>query len=297
MTDEEKQAEIEKHRILLFAILDYHLEYYTGSMVFDQWDPAADFYLQEKQRTEKDCQEFRIDILQQRLDRFVKRLRDRVDLNFGNYIKERTGYEIDIFADLRHEVATIASKGKIENDEELKSVDIMLQVYRGMSADKEQIDILVNLIDERKKPYEVISKTEFPEVKHVIVQVAIPPPDSNYPVMADTVGTSKELSEAEFAELQRKNGLLSEARSPDNRRQIMTRTNGSTQNALTEVSILLKGGSGCIYCAKGTSLPIKAYWKDNNTVVIETRKEYIVDIRHEKVRSFEDVVKIEYIES
>lgn len=301
MSNEEKQPELDKNRTLLFATIDYHLKYYIGSMVFDEWDPAADYYLQEKQKTEKDYQEFRLEMLQQRLGKFVKRLRDLADLNFESYIKQVTGYEIDIFEELRQDVATIVSKGRIENDEELESVALMIQVYENKSLRREQMNILLDLIDnfaQYKHRVKIISEAESSEAKRVvIVQLKVPSPDSKSTVMSDTVNSSRELGEAEFAAFQRDNGLLSEHRSPDSRRQIMTRTNGNETSALTEVSICLKGGSGCMYCAKGSSLPIKAYWKDNNTVVIETKKEYSVITKHDTVRSFEDVVKIEYIEN
>lgn len=300
MTDGEKQTELEKNRILLLATLDYHLEHYIGSMVFDQWDPATDFYLQEKKETEKDYQEFRLEMLQQRLGKFVRRLRDRTDLNFEGYIKEHTGYEIDIFKELRRDVATIVSKRKIEDDGELRSVDLMIQVFQSKSVGKEQIDLLIDLTDEfakRKHPVKIVGEAAFSEVKHVIVQLKVPHPDSESTVTTDTGGTSRTIGEVEFATLQRNNGVLSEHRSPDSLRKIMTRTNGVEKNALTEVSIMLKGGSGCIFCARGLSLPIKAYWKNNSTVVIETKKEYSVEIKHHTVSSFEDVVKIEYMES
>lgn len=221
-------------------------------MVFDQWDPAADFYLQEKQETEKDYQEFRLEMLQQRLGKFLTRLRDRTDLNFGSYIRAQTGYEMDIFEGFRRDVDTIISKGKIEN---------------ATSAGN-----------------------------HVIVQIKAPSPDYESTLMTGLDSTSRIISEAEYATFRYNDGLLSECDSPDGLRQIMTRTNGTEENALTEVSIILKGGSGCIYCARGLSLPIKASWKDNSTIVIETQKEYPVEIKHHTVRSFQDVVKIEYLE-
>jgi hypothetical protein len=297
MADLKKQAALEKYRTLLFAILDYHLKYYTGSMVFDQWDPSVDYYLREKQQTEKDYQEFRLDILEQRLSKFVQRLRDYGDLNFGSYVKEHTGYYVDIYEDLRHEIATIILKGKVENIEELSSVHLMIQVYKGTSVEKEQIDILANLIDEftnkRKKSSPVIGKSDA-EVKHAIVQIKTPPPNSEYITMTTTTGTVEKLSKEEFVELQRKRGVLF---SPGNiGRQIATNAHGIGKNAHTEVGITLKGGSGCIYCVKGENLLIKAYWKNNNTIVIETKKEYVADVRHNQVSSFEDVVKIEYIE-
>jgi hypothetical protein len=251
-------------------------------MVFDQRDPAADFYLQEKQETEKDYKELRLEMLQKRLGKLLSRLRNRTDLNFEYYIKEQTGYDIDIFEELRRDVATIVSKRKIENDGELRSVASMIQVYQSKSIGKEQIDLLINLTDDFAKcrqPVKIIGDADFSEVKHVIVQLKAPQLDS------------------ESTGIQRNNVLLSEHRSPDSKRQIMTRTNGVGSNALTEVSISLKGGSGCIYCARGLSLPIKAYWKDNSAIVIETKKEYLVEIKHHTVRSFDDVVKIEYIET
>jgi hypothetical protein len=300
MTDEEKQIELEKNRTLLLGTLDYHLEYYIGSMVFDQWDPAAEFYLQEKQKTEEDCKELRLEMLQMRLHKLLCRLRNRADVNFGPYIKKQTGYDIDIFEELRGNIASIVSRGKIENEGELRSVASMIKVYQHESLAKEQIDLLINLTDEFAKckhPDKIGGEADFSELKQVIVQIKIPTPESETTVMTDIARTSRMSSESEPATFQRNNDLLSEHYSPDRQRHIMIRTNGIEKNALTEVSIILKGGSGCIYCARGLRLPIKAYWKDNSTVVIETKKEYLVEVKHHTVRSFEDVVKIEYNEA
>jgi hypothetical protein len=112
MTYEEKQTELEKNRILLLGTLDYHLEFYIGSMVFDQWDPAAEFFLQEKQKTEKDYKELRLEMLQMRLHKLLSRLRDRTDLNFERYIKKLTSYDLNIFKELRGEVASIIQREK-----------------------------------------------------------------------------------------------------------------------------------------------------------------------------------------
>jgi hypothetical protein len=300
MTDEEKQAELEKNRTLLLATLDYHLEYYVGSMVFDQWDPAVNSYLQEKQEAEKDYREFRLEMLQKRLNKLLIRLSARTDLNFESYIKEQTGYDIDIFEKLRSDVASIVSQGKIRNDGELISVASMIQVYQSKSGGEEQMEMLLNLKDEFAESKHSVKKNgeaDFSEVKQVIIQLKVPQPDREAIMMTDTGSTSRTINEAELATFQLNNGLLSKYRSPDGLRQIMTRTNGIENNALTGVSIVLKGGSGSIYCVRGSSLPIKAYWKDNSTVVIETKKEYSVEIKHHTVRSFEDIVKIEYIET
>ena len=299
MTNKAKQIELEKNRTLLFAVLDYHLEYYTASMVFDHWDPAADYYLQQKQQTDRDYQESKLDILQQRLSQFIKHSAERIDLKFESYIKERTGYEIDIFENFRLDVAAIATKRKIENAEELKVVELMIRVYESRPAGQENTEILVALVDEFAKYKNLskeISESMLTEGRYVTIQVQAPPPFSESMVVAETASRSISLNDAEYAAFQSKNGLLSEVPSPDGIRRIMTRTNGIEKNALTEVSIVLKGGSECIYCARGSRLPIKAYWKDNSTLVIRTKKSYEIEIKHNKVSSFDDVVRIEYIE-
>jgi hypothetical protein len=258
MIDEEMK-ELDKLKTLLFATLDYLLEHYVGSMVFDQWDPSVDHYLQEKQKTEKDYKDANLERLQQRLNNWIRYLQDRMDLNFESYIKDQTGYEIDIFKQLPQNVVAIVSKGKIEDDEELKSTNSMM-------------------------------------VKYAIVQVVPPPPGSKSNVVEETSTKSKQITEEEFARLQRDNGLIFEQQSPDYQwNRILLRTYGIEEYAATEVTIVLKGGSGCIYCAKGSSLPIKAYWKDNSTVVIETKEEYTTEIKHSTVSSYEDLIKIVYI--
>lgn len=73
------------------------------------------------------------------------------------------------------------------------------------------------------------------------------------------ITTRRIIIESQLGTFQRNNGLPTEQHSPDSQSQIMTRTNGIENNALTEVSINLKEGSGCIHGARGLSLPIKAY--------------------------------------
>ena len=202
-------------RIILLAVLDYYLEYQVGSMVFDNWDPAADHYLAEKEKADEHYQALRLDLLQKQLGSLIYRLVRRRDLQFVSYIKKRTGYDIDL-----------ADYG---------------------SKDDDTITL---------KP---ISRYE------------------------------GKLSGAPA------NGLITEQGSPlGMHRRVMTSTYDDGKHAHTEVSITLAGGSGSIYCAQGANLPISAYWKDNNTIAIETHKSYTPMIQHSTISSFEDVVKIEY---
>jgi len=235
MTVEEKQAELEKYRIILFTIFDYNLEHYTRSMVFDEWDPSADHYLRQKQRTENDFQDGKLDSLKQMFGEQIEHARIYSDSSITAYIKEKTGYDIDINEDVPNYISKTNTGIISVSEVKVFTKKIAVQVNKEELTEEEMIDL---------KNYLNSQPTEF-----------------NF---ADCI------------------------------RKVMVNTNGVGKNALTEVSISLRGGSGCIYCVNGENLPIKAFWKDKNTIVIETKDDYPVLIRHDQVSSFKDVVKIEY---
>jgi hypothetical protein len=55
---------------------------------------------------------------------------------------------------------------------------------------------------------------------------------------------------------------------------------GTDENsALTYVAINFKQASGGIYAVRGVNLDIRAYWKDNSTIVIEPKKDYVVSTK------------------
>jgi hypothetical protein len=41
LTPEEKQSELKRHRDILLATIDYHLERTAGNVKFDQFDPSV----------------------------------------------------------------------------------------------------------------------------------------------------------------------------------------------------------------------------------------------------------------
>lgn len=99
MYNKEQQLILEKNKTLLLAALDYYLKYYTGSMVFDDFDPSVYYYLQEKKQTEKDFQESNLEALQRRLDRILLNITMRRDLNFEGYMKAQTEQETTALSD------------------------------------------------------------------------------------------------------------------------------------------------------------------------------------------------------
>jgi hypothetical protein len=62
------------------------------------------------------------------------------------------------------------------------------------------------------------------------------------------------------------------------------------------VSVEFPKASGAVYALSGHCPNVKAWWKDNSTIVIETKKEYTKNAQHKQVRSFDDIISIEYVE-
>ena len=87
-----------------------------------------------------------------------------------------------------------------------------------------------------------------------------------------------------------------EATSPDGKRHLRVTQWSSGKNASTYVTVHFPTANGSVYALNGICTDIKAWWKDNSTIVIETKKEYEANTQSKQVRSFDDVITIEYIE-
>lgn len=90
---------------------------------------------------------------------------------------------------------------------------------------------------------------------------------------------------------------LAEIFSPDNKRKITVHeTSRPSAPAMTNVDIQFARSGASVYMVEGTNLDLNVFWKDNNTVVIETRSTYVAKSKHgEQYQSLDDVVKVEYV--
>ena len=288
MTPEQKQSALNRHRTVMLATLDYLIESFGGSFVYDQLDPVTEYYQQQKIQTERYYKQRRLDRLQQRLAGLTKTLQSRADLGFANYIKERTGYDIDIFEDLRMRVDAIIAQKEIRKQKELNDVGLMLQFYHKSSADKEAINKLNKLCtDYSKQTHELAisaasrkKKGRYSEVVSSIQKDGV----GKVTIRVSTGQKPKHLEEQE-------------AVSPDGKRRLRMIQWSDGKHASTCVLILCPAAGGAVYGTNGIHPDIKASWKDNSTIVIKTKKDYIADLHCKEVRSFDDVITIEYIEN
>ena len=87
---------------------------------------------------------------------------------------------------------------------------------------------------------------------------------------------------------------LSEVNSPNEKFRIVMSESGNNEvYSVTTIMINSKGGGITVYDAFGINLNINAYWKNDNTVVIETKKGLNVLTIHSQVQFSNDVIEIE----
>ena len=287
MTSGQKQSALNRHRAIVMATLDYLIEHYGGIIVHDQIDPVTEYYLQQKVQTEKYYKQRRLDRLEQRLDRLTKMLQNGTDLSFADYIKAQTGYDFDIFEGLQNRVEAVIAQKEIRNREEQNDLIAMLSYYKHTSADKEKIGKLKALLFDYSKPApksatavrsgkratgysEVISKVEKDGIEKVTIRFSTGP----QPV---------HLKEQETI-------------SPDGKRRLVLTEWSNGKRASTCVLLIFPAASGTVLRTNGIRPDIKASWKDNSTILIETKKDCPVNMQHKEVRSFNDVISIEYVE-
>ena len=221
--------------------------------------------------------------MQQKLTSHIKVLQGSLDLNFAAYIKEKTGYDIDIFDDLRKRVEAIVQQNEIRDQSELSDISTMLHLYHKQGTHSKEIEeitsLLNNYADRTKQTsgkrkgenVEIISSIEKGGIETVTISISNGPKPKHYDEQWAT--------------------------SPDNKHKLRVAQWSDGKQASTYVAIhFANGNSGAVYALNGIYPEVKAWWKNESTIVVETIKEYTANIKHKQVRSFDDVITIEYIE-
>ena len=178
-------------------------------------------------------------------------------------------------------VNTIIEQNEIRNKEELNDIITMVEVYKQTSKDAAMIEQLKNLLSDYSKSNqflrkekvsysEVISREKKDDKEIVTIRVSTGP-------------KPKHLKEQE-------------AISPDGKRRLRVTQWGDGKQSSTYVTVMFPTSNGAVYGVSGIC-DVNAFWKDNATIVIETKKDYVGHTQHKTVRSFDDTITIEYVES
>lgn len=275
-----KTSELEKFRNILLATLDYLDDKFGESIVYDDFSPIAEYYQQERRQTEKYFKERRLDRLEQKFETLKQSLINRVEIEFSDYLRSTTGYEIDIFEELKNSIELILSQNEIGNQQELMDIFKMIDLLEKTGSQNNQLTKLKNIlstadeISSKKKSNEhtfVLSEVEkdgFIEVNEVSV-----------------VGTKpKHFSQESFL-------------SPNGKFELNIVKCETKDYASTEIVVHFPTANGAVYSITGIKNDITAFWEDNETVVINVQKGYEPIVKHHRIRSFNDTISIKYIEN
>jgi hypothetical protein len=253
-----KQAELERNKAIALAILDY-LQNTSGRLILDEIDPEADNHRQIRQFIEESYQKKNLRRIQQIIRQMTEGLRMKADRNFGIYIKEKTGNDLDIFENLQERFDKIMEQQKITSEQEIRDAMTMISTYRQTPGNQEKIDLLAQWT------------TEYHKQKSSQKNSA--------------VITERQLT------------TVFESNSPDGKcRLLIAEDIANAENPMTRVLLVFDLDGGSIYAVPGINLGISVHWEDNNTVVIETKKDYSPVSMHKQVQRLGDMISIKYIE-
>ena len=282
MISQEKQSELEKYKAIVIACLRY-LEQTSGkSFVVDGDSIAATYYQQQQIQTEKYFQQRRLDRLKQQFTRLQSSLRRLANIDFSEYIKKSTGYEVDIFEELRNKAKVLLEQKEIHDKNDFDTIGQLLYYFEKTAPDPHTVAQLHGLMDKyyqnnpqvfekKDRNYtEEISSVVKDGIEEVTVQITTGPKPKHF---------KEEMS-----------------LSPDGRKWLRVIQWSDGKHANTTVTIGFSNANGAIYGVNEICADIKAYWKDDHTVLIETRKGIEATCQHRLVQNFEDRIQIEYKE-
>lgn len=146
MTSEERKAALEKTYSIVQATLDYLIGLHGRTIVYDGDDIIGCYYRQEKQKAEKYYQERKRSKLQVQFKKITKSLEHSMDFNYSIFIKEQTGYTIDLFEQLKVRIEYIISLNEIQTKEQWEEVGKILEYSKRTHANALVIEKLSGLM-------------------------------------------------------------------------------------------------------------------------------------------------------
>ncbi|TDO28777.1 hypothetical protein [Sediminibacterium goheungense] len=281
MTSEERKTALEKEYNIVQATLTYLIGLHGRTIVYDGDDMIGHYYRQEKQKAEKYYQERKRSRLQVQLKKLTKSLESSMDFNYAIFIKEQTGYAIDIFEELTKDIQQLISQDEILSREQWRKAGSMLEFCKRTHADNTTIEKISQLLQAytQKHLEELTSKTKNQRTE-VINRSSLSENIELFEVRISTGPKPKHDKEWVIP-------------SPDQTLKIHINQLAYGKSANTYVNIRFPKADGTLYATRGIH-EIEAYWKDNTTVVIRTTSNHETLYAYKKVESFDNIIHIEY---
>lgn len=139
-------SELEKYKAILLATIDYEQERVSSIYKAAELALVQNDFSKMKERIEKHYVTDGLTTLKKTLQQFTTLLMQLGDVAFSPYIKAKTGYDIDLFANISERLQKIINRNAIKNRQELKDVNAMIALCRQTSAYNYNIAHLMNLM-------------------------------------------------------------------------------------------------------------------------------------------------------
>ena len=146
MTKEEKHKELEKYRDLNLATLDYYIESPLLKIKTDDFD-SDQHYKSLKPVVEENFQKGRLTRLKQWFRDLTEMMVENEDFEFNEFIKNRTGYIVDINSKFIKRIERIIKREKIKTEEEYRDILIMVDnLSQQQTLEKPKLDLLNSML-------------------------------------------------------------------------------------------------------------------------------------------------------
>jgi hypothetical protein len=142
----EKETELERYRSLVLATLDCYIENDLFHPKTEDYDPQERLR-SLKAKTEEHFQKGRLTRLKQWFRDLTEMQVETVDLKFNHYLRERTGYHVDIFQFYFKRINKVIEKGKITSDSQFYDINMAVdRLCQTKPVDKERLELLNGLL-------------------------------------------------------------------------------------------------------------------------------------------------------
>ncbi len=122
---EHKKVECEKYKILILAVFEY-----------EPIMARKDLIPKINEHVEKG----RLTILKYWFKCFIEGIIENQDVKFTSFLKEKTGYDLDVFKKFNNKIERVIKRNKINTDEEYRDILIYLDnLIQSLNTNKERI--------------------------------------------------------------------------------------------------------------------------------------------------------------
>ncbi len=283
MTQDEKQAELDKNKIIVDACLNHLLRYHTGNIIYDDVDPQKRHYESQKAEAKTYFNTGNFEKLEHQLGELTRILQHTPtpNVDFTSYLKEHTGYDLDILAEYRKSYEKVLAKGKIETQTEGNNFCIMLS-HLGVDEKEMQESYAPMLNDFHQREMAAIEAS--PERK------------KEYDELHELVEENGEIVEIFYYGGKPYHHKSRDVLSPNGKFILNIKETAHHDHSSTGIQLDVENHGCSLFSVEGVHPEINAFWKDNQTIIIENHG-YQSYSMYRKIEICGHVFHIEYIEN